>query len=230
MTRVSLTLVSRNAKTGPIPVSTTEKATCPDACPLKAKGCYAKNGPVHIHWLRVSAEGGGMGWRTFCDAIRQLPRGQLWRHNQAGDLPGENNRISEYELTQLVQANKGRNGFTYTHKPVDDTKQGQINRLIIKDANAKGFTINLSADNLREADELASLRIAPVVCILPSDQMTNTQTPEGRKIVICPAVTKAHTTCATCRLCARADRSCIIGFPAHGISKGHVSTLAKQGA
>jgi hypothetical protein len=40
-------------------------------------------------------------------------------------------------------------------------------------------------------------------------------TPAGRRIAICPA-TYTDTTCASCQVCARADRGdVIIGFPAH---------------
>jgi hypothetical protein len=42
---------SRNAKTGPILVTTSPSSTCPDACPLKAdRSCYAKSGPLDQIW------------------------------------------------------------------------------------------------------------------------------------------------------------------------------------
>jgi hypothetical protein len=49
--QVALTLVSRNAKTGPIPVSTTTRETCPDVCPFRKDnegGCYAEGGPIRM--------------------------------------------------------------------------------------------------------------------------------------------------------------------------------------
>ena len=42
---VHLTLKSSNAKTGPIPVSTTEKASGPPDCAMR-EGCYAASGPL----------------------------------------------------------------------------------------------------------------------------------------------------------------------------------------
>ncbi len=81
-------------------------------------GCYAKSGPLALHWSKVSDGSRGTDWRTFCESIASLPEGQLWRHNQAGDLPGMNLEIDRIMLADLVDANKGRNGFTYTHKPV----------------------------------------------------------------------------------------------------------------
>ena len=142
MTRVHLTLVSRNVKTGPIPVSTTTAETCPDNCPFKAKGCYAKGGPLAIHWRKVTEGKSGMEWDSFCWSIHRLPEGQLWRHNQAGDLPGLNDDLDTIALGQLVQANKGKRGFTYTHKPLDSEHE----RLAVANANRNGFTVNLYRD------------------------------------------------------------------------------------
>lgn len=221
--RVALTLESRNVKTGPIPVSTTTADSCPPVCPLSSGGCYAKSGPLAIYWRKVTDGRAGMSWDEFCEAIEALPEGTLWRHNQAGDLPGEGNAIDNKALTDLAISNMGRRGFTYTHKP---PLEGD-NALSIAFANRNGFTINLSANSLAHADELAGLALGPVVVILPAEQMTNTQTPAGRKVVVCPAVTREGVSCASCGLCARVDRPSIIGFPAHGSSKRKASTIAE---
>lgn len=224
--KVAFTLKSRNAKTGNIPVSTSEASTCPDVCPLKG-GCYAKHGPLGMYWAKVNdGRAKAYHWAEFTDMVKVLPEGQLWRHNQAGDLPGENNRIDGEALVQLVDANRGKKGFTYTHKPV--TGYGPIsmeNRYLVNMANTLGFTINLSADNLAEADELADLGIAPVVVVLPRDGQ-NTMTPKGRKVVVCPAQTRDDITCKTCGLCARANREVIIGFQAHGVSAKKAEAIA----
>lgn len=229
---ILFTRVSANSKTGPIPVSMSPKETCPDTCPLKQGGCYASGGPINLHWLRLTAGKVGIAWDAFLVEIKRLPMGQLWRHNQAGDLQGENNSVDSGKLAELTQANKGRKGFTYTHKPV---LKGQASARIVK-ANANaiakavqgGFTVNLSADSLSEADELASLGIAPVVTLLPASQTTNTLTPQGRKVVICPATQREFVTCQTCKLCSVANRSCIVGFPAHGVSTKKADAIAKM--
>ena len=222
MTRVHLTLVSRNMKTGPIPVSTTTAETCPDNCPLKAKGCYAKGGPLAIHWRKVTEGKSGMNWDSFCHAIDGLPKGQLWRMNQAGDLPGVNDALDTIALGQLVQANRGKRGFTYTHKPLSTYEE----HLAIKRANAQGFTINLSANSPTHADTLSDLDIGPVVTVLPQDQTENSTTPAGRKIVVCPATIRDNVSCATCGLCQKVNRDCIIGFPAHGNGRKVASAIA----
>jgi hypothetical protein len=231
---VLFTRVSMNSKTGPIPVSMSKKNTCPDTCPLKHGGCYAKGGPINLHWERLSKglNENALTWKEFCEAVLRLPRAQLWRHNQAGDLPGEGNTIDTLALALLVVANKGKCGFTYTHKP---TLKGQAHASTVK-ANAKaiasankgGFTVNLSADTLGEADELAALGIGPVVVLLPQTQTTNTVTPQGRKVVVCPATIRDDVSCSTCRLCQRGDRSCVVGFPAHGVSTRKADAIAKS--
>jgi len=206
--QVHMTLKSANVKTGPIPVSTTEPDSCPDDCKLK-KECYAASGPLALHWRAVGAGTRGTDWSTFTDQVAQLPAGQLWRHNQAGDLPKTGGTIDAAKLGQLVAANAGRRGFTYTHHRDAES----INW--IRHANAWGFTVNLSANDLHDADRLADHAAGPVVVVLPSTQTKNTTTPAGRAVVICPATQRDDVTCASCQLCQR-QRSTIVGFPAHG--------------
>lgn len=233
---VQFTLKSRNAKVGPLPVSTTSKETCPDACPLKDEGCYAKYGPLAIMWAALSASTAGqpykvtggfaqsLTWDMFTKAVKALPEGQLWRHNQAGDLPGIGDNVDVVALAKLVKANKGKRGFTYTHKPVDNWTNAEA----IRTANAAGFTINLSADNLSEADELAETGVGPVVVVLPAEVHGNVPiaTPAGRKVAVCPATYREEVSCATCQLCQRQERKVIVGFPAHGASKRKASAIA----
>lgn len=205
---VHLTLKSANVKTGPIPVSTTTRDSCPADCAMKAE-CYAASGPLALHWAAVSAGTRGTSWGQFCETIAQLPDGQLWRHNQAGDLPQVDGTVDAVKLGQLVAANSGRRGFTYSHH------RDAASIAWIRHANNWGFTVNLSANNLADADTLASHNAGPVVVVLPSTATVNLKTPAGRAVVICPATQRDDVSCATCQLCQR-QRSSIVGFPAHG--------------
>jgi len=207
---VHLSPKSANAKTGPIPVSTSSKTTCPTDCAMRA-GCYAASGPLALHWGAVSNGTRGTDWATFVDQIAALPDGQLWRHNQAGDLPGDGTTVDPVALGELVAANRGRRGFTYTHYRDSESLEW------VRHANAWGFTINLSANDLADADRLADTGAGPVV-VLSSDQTDNTVTPSGRRVVVCPATQRDDVSCATCQLCQR-QRSTIVGFPAHGSRK-----------
>jgi len=240
--------VSGNAKTGPMPVASSQSFTCPPACGAFFD-CYAKFHYIARHWRRLDSEDCGnlYTWAEFLTRLRRMPKGQLWRHNEKGDLPGEGNAIDHDALRQLVKANRGRNGFTYTHKPVfagsytvtGNDKQSQssevseatatANRAAIAEANAGGFTVNLSADTLADADRKAALAIGPVTVMLPSDATGGVRyrTPEGRKVTTCPAALDRNEgrdiNCAMCALCQRPERSGLIGFPAHGTAKKRAS-------
>ncbi len=219
-----LTIKSDNAKTGPIPVSTSSGKTCPSTCPLLNNGCYAQNGPLNWHWGKVTAGIRGLGWKQFLKAIASLPAGQVWRHNQAGDLPGIHTKIDAVKLAQLVDANKGKRGFTFTHKPVIGNAS---NAKAVKQANAKGFTVNLSANSMTEADALLALKIAPVVVVVDQNAPRVSYTPAGNKVVVCPAQQRDDVTCASCKLCSVQQRA-VIGFRAHGTSKNKVSKLVSK--
>lgn len=254
MYAVQLTMKSRNAKVGAMPVSTTSSDTCPDACPFKAGGCYAKAGPLGMMWSAMSkakpgshydlpraTKGYAYDWQGFTHAIASLPMGTMWRHNQAGDLPGRGDLIDGDALAALVEANKGKRGFTYTHKPLTAG-----NAAAIASANAAGFTINVSANTLREADDLAAANVGPVVTVLPAEwERRHTKsgewteglddyrrrafriyTPQKRRVVVCPATFRDDVSCATCGLCQKRDRKVIVGFPAHGAAKRKASAIA----
>lgn len=227
MSHFHLTYPSRNVKTGPIPVTTSTADTCPDACPFKTSnggGCYATSGPLAIHWQAVTQGKRGDTWENHLQAIARLPRGILWRANQAGDLPGQGDTLDTVALGQLVQANRGKKGFTYTHKPLDTPHE----RLAIAHANRSGFTVNLSGNNLTHADSLYDMGIGPVTVVLPASQVENTVTPKGRKVVVCPATIRDNVSCATCGLCQIVKRDCIVGFPSHGTGKRKASAIASQ--
>ena len=210
--QVHLTLKSANAKTGPIPVSTTTKASCPPDCAMR-DACYAASGPLALHWSKVTAGARGTDWPTFTAQIAALPDGQLRSHNQAGDLPvTPAGTVDPVKLGQLVHANTGKRGFTYSHH----RDAASINW--IRHANAWGFTVNLSANDLADADTLADHKAGPVVVVLPSTTIRNTKTPAGRPVVVCPATQRDNVSCDTCQLCAR-QRDVIVGFPGHGTRK-----------
>lgn len=219
---VHLTLKSDNIKTGRIPVSTISADTCSDDCPFKANGCYASYGPLSWHWRKITAGIRGISWAEYCDQISALDDDQLWRHAQAGDLPGVNHAIDFPLLQRLVRANRRKRGFTYTHKPVLGNAQNQA---AVYWANRHGFTINLSADSLSDADALSDLEIAPVVTVLPEQSPEKLTTPNGRTVVVCPAQSRDDVTCSTCGLCQRQDRTVIVGFRAHGTAKRKVENV-----
>jgi hypothetical protein len=220
-----ITPKSKNAKLGKIPTTTSTATTCPTACPFRDNGCYAESGPLKLHWLKVTKGERGDDWSTFLDKIKDLPAGSKWRHNQAGDLPGDTKDLDSTKCVDLAKANEGKRGFTYTHYDVLDNFQ---NAITVNMMNHLGFTVNVSANNLEHADQLCDLDIAPVATVLPIEQTTNTVTPKGRKVVVCPATYKDDVSCASCMLCEKWDRNVVVGFPAHGTSKKKASVVASN--
>lgn len=210
--RVSLTLRSKNSKVGRIPVSMSERRTCPPSCPLLGNGCYADAGfYTRLHWDRLDAGTAGVPWEEFIDRVRALKPGQLWRHDVGGDLAGKDDEIDAELLDQLVWANEGKRGFTYTHYPIDKANNGEV----IASANAQGFTINVSCQTLTEVDA-AMERGLPAVVLLPANQRAPVRTPDGNVVAVCPAYLYPDTTCSTCRVCSHPDRKVAVGFPVHG--------------
>jgi len=234
--------ISRNSKIGAISASYTTKKACPNSCPLKDMGCYSDGGHSAIAWQAVTNEKRGASFSEFLQDIKtKVIKGALWRHNVAGDLVSDGETIDRDALAGLVKANKGKRGFTYTHHRVIDHKG---NREAVRDANKRGFTINLSGNNPAHADKLASLGIAPVVTILPQEyQKTKKEslsdykkrlaslpkkTPQGRAIAVCPATFIDAVNCANCGLCQNNQRRSIVGFPAHGFRKAKADQIATK--
>lgn len=244
-----LTRVSSNAKVGPIPTVVIGNQSCPPACQYKNNGCYAETGPLFMHWAKVTDGNRGVDFDEFLSQVKFLPHNQLWRYAVAGDLPGKGDRIHNGHLKKLVAANRGKRGFTYTHKPV--TKWS--NAAAIAHANQNGFTINLSSNNLRHADLLMAFGIGPVVTILPHDygepveyrdpdsgktkvvrRWKTCQTEAGHRVVQCPAEYRPEVQCANCggsggALCQRANRDFIVGFTVHGVQKKKATAVASRG-
>ena len=229
--RVNFTLRSGNPQLGPIPMSSTFQVPRYNLMALLEKQYAEATGPltqrmVLRRFLRLLATEPGLSWDSFCAAVAQLPTGQVWRHNVQGDLPGDPLcfELDAEPLARLVRANRGKRGFAFTHF---HPKVGH-NAELIAAANAQGFTINLVADSLTEADELLRWKVAPVVVRVPEDSPPFQRTRAGNKVVVCPQSHRRGVTCATCQLCAQAwnrrqdrDRD-IVAFPIPGLKTADI--------
>ena len=135
---------SANRKTGDIPVTYSERDTCPQSCPHYRSDCYAEDYYTAMNWNKVPTRCASLA--DTCESIAALPDRQLWRFNVAGDLPGKGETVDPAALGEIVRANIGKRGFTFTHKKSDDAIKWA------RHANEWGFTVNLSADDAGEAD------------------------------------------------------------------------------
>ena len=168
-----------------------------------------------MHWDKVSQKERGGSWSDLCEFVRTLKPNQLWRHNQAGDLPYgkfENQELITLPLLKdLVDANKssGAKGYTYTHHVLNTH-----NSEAIKYANKNGFTVNASCESLSQADD-AIAQGMPAVCVVDNSKDVPKRTPAGTRVLVCPAQT-SDTNCNDCGICAQSNRKCVVAFLAHG--------------
>jgi len=203
-----LTKASSNKQTGPIPVSTSPKSSCPASCHLKHE-CYAKKHFVNMHWDKVSRGERGTSYSAFCNEIRRLPYGQLWRHNQAGDLHAP---ARSEDVLALIKANRGKRGFTYTAHPHSFE--------LFRHAKQSGFTINMSCDSQRAAAAATRRGIPAVYSGAPVEYKDVTAwTFFGVRFVVCPhkrnSPSAQKVQCSTCQLCHTRPSNVVIVFPLH---------------
>ncbi len=227
-----LSPVSSNAKTGPMAVTTSSSNTCPD-CPFreKSKGgnglCYASaNINLKRHWSKVSDGSRGVEWFDFLLKIDALTRGSKLRLNQAGDFASDakngNNFIDGKKLRELTAVIKKRKlqAIAYTHKE----PKGQ-NLRHIRAAIKNGLNINVSANNLEQADEYHKLGL-PTVVVVSENFPEKSVTPGGRKTLVCLGQSGRAKNCAECGVCSKKDRNgLIIAFRAHGNQKKKISEI-----
>jgi hypothetical protein len=136
----------------------------------------------------------------------------LFRHNQAGDLPHKDGTIDHISLTLIAQAchNQRLTAWTYTHHDVNNSR----NLDSIAVSIGLGLTVNVSAHSQQHAADCHKKGL-PSVCIVPRGETRKHWEHDGVKFLVCPAQT-SEKTCSECKLCAIADRSCVIAFKAHG--------------
>lgn len=219
----NITEVSQNKKTGPIITTRHPQASCPVTCPFLSNGCYAENFPLSKHWKSDLDK--GMAFEDYLHRLHRLieyrnKTGQtsMVRLVEAGDI-GDGVKLSRQaiHLAEAVQQSSTVIWYSHYHPTPENL---EVYRSILDRA-----CINVSADNPTMADAYARLGL-PTVVVMPIGTPNVSYTPEGRKIVACPAEKAGgRVTCQTCRLCGIQDRDYIIGFRAHGGRKNVVNRI-----
>lgn len=216
---------TQNRKLGPgAYVVSLSSDTCPDDCPLKDGGCYAKNGHLRIHWNRLDrgesrgdgrSAWTGKGFKELAKTLeRVVPHGALLRIGDVGD-PSIDGRVPVTlvrTLGFLVRA-KGVRPIIYTHaKPEGNERAAGI-------AKENGFALNFSGHGTAGATPGAGERVTTVAPEFWTDYAE-------KAIVRCPAETRPDVTCVSCGLCAR-PRGYAIGFTAHGSQSRRVAEVSQ---
>jgi hypothetical protein len=199
------TRVSSNRKTGPMPVVTSSKKTCPTSCPLQDNGCYAEAGPLAILWKEVTSGRRGISFAELCRKIRRLPRGQTWRYGQAGDA----------KLGHLrAAADKG------LHINLSADSLAEADEL--SKTGLSVVTILSSEYGRNHQETLAAYRTRRKA--LPN------HTPGGLRVAVCPATYLLDVTCVECQVCSGPrPNGTVMGFPAHANKAASVDAVFTVG-
>ena len=197
-----------NKQTGRIPVTWSPRSTCATRCPFFRDECYAEKGfHTRMVWNKVDEDGFStvVDWDTLCHQVSMLPFDQLWRHNIAGDTPPE-------QIEQLVEANRGKRGFTYTAYDLPDSTHHW--------AKSQGFTINRSCWSAKSAIASARAGVHSVFSGCSVQQASEVSwTEDGIGFLVCPHKQKnpdaKNQNCANCGLCYDRPSNVVIVFPIH---------------
>ena len=209
---------SSNRKTGDIAQTYTAPISCPNRCEFRKSGsCYAMaNFHCNQNWKRTNKPGKNIIQASeLANWVKEnTEENALIRHNVAGDIASpDTDDINADLLETLIKAFENRRAYTYTH-----CAPNERNINLVKDSNARGFTINFSCESLKDADSILD-QGAPAVVAVPAILPKGFKSPKGRLVIVCPAQRYESVSCKTCGLCARAERKHIIAFAAHGSKK-----------
>jgi hypothetical protein len=156
--KVHFIAVSQNAKSGPIPVTIIERASCWPGCALYGNGCYAETGALALHGIEYP----GLGRRVLVGVLRKDRSASAWPSlalcpsRRPPRIRGRDRRRAPGPARHR-QHRQERN-------PPSPTNPSSATILSLSKTGASslravepGFTVNLSADNPADADRLAEL-------------------------------------------------------------------------
>lgn len=204
---------STNRKTGNVPTlyigHTKEEAwdSC-SGCNLRGNGCYAWSGSVAIGASSTRKAFKKGQDKTLAYAMEHKhKKAKMLRVSAIGDI----GRCSSSQAKEIIDTAQkhGLNLVGYTHH----WREAKVS------TKWKG-KLMASCERLQDADEAVS-KGWRATCLVPSTQSKSFLSPNGNKVVICPAQTAEAAgktlTCNDCRLCdASRLLAPIIGFQVHG--------------
>lgn len=201
--------------------------TCPTTCAaLKTKACYALYGHVRL-LANKSAYGLSDGAEVRRWFAEDVGHRAMVRHHVSGDVCRPGGEVDWAYVVALCDAADSRpdvTSFGYTHawELIDDPSLLQRPNMVF----------NASCDTYEEADRALAAGW-PTVLIVAEDATTHL-TPGGARVAICPQQLTEHegparkVTCKDCRLCANAERQCVVGFRLHGAGKKKMTVTREE--
>jgi len=217
----SFTKKTQNAKLGRgMSATYSSSNTCPKACPFLKNGCYASEGfYTRLHWQKIDSGERGISFNELIKKIKALKENSTLRLNVAGDLPGNNNKISSTYLKKYIDATRHLKAYTYTHYPLSKGYNCQLLKL----ANNNGLTINVSCETENQALQSVDNNLPTVLVVKSTEtrkiyKLKDIHGNVKATVLICPQQTKG-VSCSDCMLCYERPKNIVIGFKAHNATK-----------
>jgi len=193
--------------------------TCPPRCPyLQAgnKGCYAMMGRVKLISREAEARNDSVR-----DYVAKARPGAVIRHLVSGDLFLNGRPDNDY-INAMLDGHRDRpdvTGWAYTHGWTD-LDPGRLNAL-------PNLTVNASCDTVDEAREAFKAGWPVALTVGPDHPKGLTDFGDFLGL-LCPAqATHERVTCASCKLCGKADRK-LMGKPYAILFRWHSNKLERH--
>jgi hypothetical protein len=205
---------SGNTKTGPLPVTYRPMTTCPPGCPFLPGGAHGGCYGTGRLFASAKYRSGTVDVETAVWRVRlgMDPAARYLRDRVVGDVVTPAGDIDRDYLAAIAEIATANNliPFGYTHA------WGRFAGDDVAWLHSLGYVMNASTETLAQAERAAALGM-PVTIV--DDEMPEGTPIAGQRLITCPAQTRDDITCATCGLCAKADRATIIRFRPHGTAE-----------
>ncbi len=195
-------------------------STCEPTCAFLPTGdiggCY---GTGRIFAIAAKFAQATVAYSALVERMRKgiSPSARFLRDRVVGDIVTDTSDIDHNYISAIADLARefALIPFGYTHA------WRRFTRDDVARVAATGYVMNASCET-RE-DIRAAIDLGMPVTIA-SDTIGEGETfirPDGTsaRIVTCPAQTRDNVTCASCGLCARANRAAIVRFEIHGMAK-----------
>lgn len=211
---MTLTAVSKNSKTGPMPTTSRGQQTCPKSCPFIVKGCYG-NGRLFAAADKWGKPIDREGMVSLLAGARRDAR--YLRDRVVGDvLDPATGEVDYAYLDDVTHAATSQDlvpyGYSHAWEALD------VDRI------PDGYVMNASCETPEQVSRALAMGLDATI--------VNDDLPEGtmidrHRVVTCPEQTRG-VTCSDCGLCAKPGRTAVIRFLTHGPQKKAARAAVEQ--
>ena len=207
---------SANKKTGHMPVTYRPMTTCPPDCVFLPSGpiggCYGTGRIFAMADRRAM-------YLTIAQAISEIQKSRptkarvkYLRDRVVGDVITPDMTMDRNYLQAIsdVARHEGLIPFGYTHA------WRYFTRRDVQFIKRIGYVMNASCETVEDVEVAVSLGLLPTIV---DNDLPEGAIVAGYRVVTCPAQTRDEVTCASCGLCAKAQRKALVRFRIHGTAR-----------